>query len=70
MTTETRLLTLSTRVLDAQLEAHRAGDMDRFTKAAELRGHIARRLMAIALADKPVLSVRQRWGGMSGSYRS
>jgi len=70
VTTETRLIALSTRVLDAQLEAHRAGDVDRFTKARALRSHIARRLTAIALADKPVLSIRQRFGSKLGAYRS
>lgn len=69
-TTEKRLIALSYRVLDAQIAAHRAGDMDRFAKAAELRRHIARRLDAISLADKPVLSVRQRWGGFTGAWRS
>lgn len=69
MTTEKRLLALSYRVLDAQIAAHRAGDTARFAKAGELRRHIARRLNAISLADAPVLSVRKRWGGLTGTWR-
>ena len=70
MTTETRLLTLSTRVLDAQLAAYKAGDMDRYAKAGMVRRNIARRLRAIAIANPPILSVRQRFGSKLGSYRS